>query len=147
MPTLRRARPPAPSQPAPAEPGTKVTTTAAKPRRTIPIRAVDTAAEAKRRENAYTPPEGLNPEGSGVDYAAVVKRYEAKVKNPKTAIRARCIQCTNGQMKEVQLCPCTTCALHPFRMGENPFNKRTAERLAREAGADEQDDDEDDDDA
>lgn len=107
-------------------------------RRVINIRTVETPAEKMRREKAFKAPEGINPEGTGVDYAAVVKRYEAKVKNPKTAIRARCIQCCNGQMKEVQLCPCTGCALHPFRMGINPFNKRTAARLAGEAGADDE---------
>lgn len=68
--------------------------------------------------------------GSGTDYNAVIRRYESKVKNPRTAIRARCIQCCNGQLKEVQLCPVKDCALHPFRMGENPFNLRTKAKNA-----------------
>lgn len=116
-------------------------------RKTIPIRAVDTDAELKRRANAYTPPDDSS-DGSGTDHAAVVKRYESKIKNPRTAIRARCIQCCNGQVKEVALCPCETCALHKFRMGENPFNKRTAARMARDAAGlprDESDDSDDDD--
>ena len=58
----------------------------------------------------------------------------ARVRNPMTAVRARCIQCTNGQVSEVKLCPSTECALHPFRMGKNPFNLKTRKRLAAEAG-------------
>jgi hypothetical protein len=55
------------------------------------------------------------------------------VKNPMTAIRARCIQCTNGQVSEVKLCATKTCALWPFRQGDNPHNKKTRERLEKEA--------------
>lgn len=72
------------------------------------------------------------------DYAAVIKRYEDKVKNPMTAIRARCIQCANGQVSEVKLCATQTCALWPFRMGDNPFNKKTRERMEREAAGEEE---------
>lgn len=84
------------------------------------------------------------------DYREVVKRYKDKVKNPKTAIRAKCVECSGGSLKEVQLCPVTECALHPFRMGLNPFNKKTQARLSRDAeahGDDAHDDDEDDDDS
>lgn len=95
-------------------------------RRTVPIRAVDSAEEAENREeNAVTES----------DTARIVARYMARVKNPLTAIRARCVQCSNGQPHEVAHCPCTSCALHPFRMGTNPMNKKVRDRLAREAGA------------
>ena len=83
-------------------------------------------------------------EESRTDYREVVKRYQDKVKNPKSAIRAKCVECSGGSLKEVQVCPVTTCALHPFRMGENPFHKKTAARLAGEAGGDAEDEDNDD---
>jgi hypothetical protein len=33
------------------------------------------------------------------------------------AIRAKCIDCSGNQPKEVKQCPVTTCALWPYRMG------------------------------
>lgn len=93
-----------------------------------------TFAEQRERSKAYLPTaEETAALKSGKEYLAVIKRYEDRVKNPLTAIRARCIQCCCGQPKEVLLCPSVTCALHPFRMGTNPNNKRTKERLEREA--------------
>jgi hypothetical protein len=38
----------------------------------------------------------------------------------KKGIRAKCIDCSNGQLKEVRLCPAIKCALWPFRMGKRP---------------------------
>jgi hypothetical protein len=38
---------------------------------------------------------------------------------PMKAIRAKCLDC-NGNAYEVKLCPCTDCALWPFRLGKNP---------------------------
>lgn len=67
------------------------------------------------------------------DSARIVERYMARIKNRATAIRARCIQCCNGQPSEVAACPATSCALHPFRMGKDPFNKKTAALMARDA--------------
>ena len=106
-------------------------------RRTIPIRvenspteAPSSPQEARRASKAYTPTANAPTPYRDVDYEAVVTRYMGKIKNPKSAIRARCIQCCSGQVKEVQLCPCTTCALHGFRMGENPFNIRTRAKNA-----------------
>lgn len=44
---------------------------------------------------------------------------------PVKAIRAKCLDCSFHQAKEVKLCPCTNCPLYPFRMGKNPnFMKR-----------------------
>ena len=87
-----------------------------------------------------SPPEPESGEDKSykTDYAQVIKRYEDKVKNPLTAIRARCVQCTNGQVGEVKLCATKSCALWPFRMGENPFNKKTRERMAREQESDDE---------
>jgi hypothetical protein len=36
-------------------------------------------------------------------------------------IRRKCLDCSAGQPSEVRLCPATSCPLHPYRMGENPF--------------------------
>ena len=38
---------------------------------------------------------------------------------PMKAIRAKCLDC-NYTANEVRLCPCTDCALWPFRLGKNP---------------------------
>lgn len=65
-------------------------------------------------------------------YQITIRRYKEKIKNPRTAIRAKCVECSGGMLKEVAECPVTSCALHPFRMGENPFNKKTRERLMRD---------------
>lgn len=80
------------------------------------------------------------------NYKEVVERYQAKVKNPKSAIRAKCVECSGGSLKEVQLCPVKTCALHPFRLGQNPFHKKTKARLAAEGGVDNDEDDDEDED-
>lgn len=100
---------------------------------------------AKKKETAaFVPPDGADEGGgSGTDYAAVTARYLGKIRNPMTAIRAKCIQCCNGQVKEVTLCTCTICALYPFRMGVNPHHKRRKDKAAKEADDDGSDDAED----
>lgn len=42
---------------------------------------------------------------------------------PMKAIRAKCLDCCCGQCKEVKLCPCEDCPLHPYRFGKNPARK------------------------
>ncbi len=44
------------------------------------------------------------------------------VKNltPIKAIRAKCLECSGFQPKEVRECQIDTCPLFPFRMGTNP---------------------------
>ena len=37
-----------------------------------------------------------------------------------SALREKCLQCSNWQSKEVQLCPIEDCALYPFRFGKYP---------------------------
>lgn len=69
---------------------------------------------------------------------------EKIVTNPVKAIRRKCLECSCGQVKEVELCPVKDCALYPFRMGKNPYRqKRTlteeqkaamAARLAKNRG-------------
>ena len=48
---------------------------------------------------------------------------EAKRITPMKAIRLKCLDCMCGSFKEVELCPCIDCSLHPFRFGKNPYNK------------------------
>jgi len=36
---------------------------------------------------------------------------------PIKAIRAKCINCSGGALKEVRLCPCDDCILYPLRLG------------------------------
>lgn len=39
---------------------------------------------------------------------------------PIKAIRQKCIECSNGQYKEVRLCPIKECALYEYRNGHRP---------------------------
>lgn len=52
---------------------------------------------------------------------------------PLAAIRAKCIDCSGGQLSEIRHCHIVRCALHPFRMGSNPHRKRR--ELSEEARA------------
>ena len=36
------------------------------------------------------------------------------------AIRAKCLDCSCHQTKEIRLCPILDCALWPYRMGKRP---------------------------
>jgi hypothetical protein len=69
---------------------------------------------------------------SKVDYVGVIKRYKDKVTNRSSAIRAKCVECSGGMLSEVRECRVVACALHPYRLGTDPFNKKTLDRLARE---------------
>jgi hypothetical protein len=42
---------------------------------------------------------------------------------PLKSIRAKCLDCSAGQPKEVKLCPHTDCALYIYRFGKNPNRK------------------------
>jgi hypothetical protein len=42
---------------------------------------------------------------------------------PLKSIRAKCLECSNGQPKEVRQCPATDCTHYPFRLGKNPNRK------------------------
>lgn len=95
-----------------------------KPKIVIPISAIETAAE-------------------GTNYLVVIDRYKRKIKSPKTAIRAKCVECSGGSLKEVQECRVLKCALYPFRMGKNPFHGRAlANRPEGESTEEINDDDE-----
>jgi hypothetical protein len=61
------------------------------------------------------------------------------------AIRAKCLDCCAEMPSEVRACQITSCALHPYRMGNNPFRRKRelteeqrqelADRLAKARGA------------
>jgi hypothetical protein len=57
----------------------------------------------------------------------------------RQAIRANCLDCSNGMAKEVADCLVSTCPSFPYRMGRNPWlapasdAKREAARKARAA--------------
>lgn len=56
-----------------------------------------------------------------------------EIKSPVKAIRAFCIDCMGGAVREVKMCPSKICPLHAFRMGKNPYRKRelSPEHLAK----------------
>ena len=54
----------------------------------------------------------------------VEQRYRDKIDSPLTAIRAMCVVCMCGQLKEVNKCTVLNCPLYPFRTGKNPFHGR-----------------------
>ncbi len=43
-----------------------------------------------------------------------------RVLTPVKAIRAKCLDCSCGQVKEIRECPVMTCPLWPYRMGKRP---------------------------
>lgn len=51
---------------------------------------------------------------------------------PIKAIRAQCIDCSGGSLKEVRECAFKDCPLHPYRMGKNPYHKNSKEKLLNE---------------
>ncbi len=44
---------------------------------------------------------------------------------PLKALRARCLDCCAGQVAEVRKCVAVRCPSWPFRMGRNPWRRRT----------------------
>jgi hypothetical protein len=45
-----------------------------------------------------------------------------QITSPIKAIRAYCLDCSNGQYSVVRKCPCKKCPLFAFRFGKNPFH-------------------------
>ena len=48
-----------------------------------------------------------------------------RAQNPLKAIREKCLDCCCGNSAEVRKCVAVDCALWPFRLGTNPFRKKT----------------------
>ena len=40
------------------------------------------------------------------------------------AVRAKCLDCSNGSWMEVKLCPIKECKLYPYRFGKDPYSNR-----------------------
>jgi len=53
-----------------------------------------------------------------------------KCLTPIRSIRRKCLDCSAGQAQEVRLCPVTSCALYPFRLGKNPNRAGLGNRQA-----------------
>lgn len=45
-------------------------------------------------------------------------------KNPVKAIRDFCLECCGGSPSMVKECNSANCALHPFRLGKNPYRSK-----------------------
>lgn len=56
-----------------------------------------------------------------------------EVTSPLKAIRAFCIDCQGGAVREIKSCTAPKCPLYAFRMGKNPYRKRelSPEHLAK----------------
>lgn len=54
----------------------------------------------------------------------IIRKYKKRIRNPLTGIRAHCVECMGGAVIAVNSCTSVNCALHPFRMGKNPYHKR-----------------------
>lgn len=142
---IRRRRPIAADTPADTTPETPKPEAAKPIRRRAVIPIATAPVQPPRGAPAHSTPDALSQEDAASKEEmqqdkVIVQRYMDRIRNPTTAIRARCVQCCNGQPKEVQLCPATGCALHPFRMGKNPFHKRTG---STRPGTTKEDDNED----
>ena len=55
-----------------------------------------------------------------------------QVLTPMKAIRAKCLDCTCHQPKEIRECSITTCPLWPYRMGKRPKDQAADERAEQE---------------
>lgn len=70
-------------------------------------------------------PEHQEVNADGSSYQQTIARYNARIRNPMTAIRAKCIECSGGSIKEANECTVSSCALHLFRLGKNPFHSKS----------------------
>lgn len=48
---------------------------------------------------------------------------------PIKAIRAKCLDCCCGQVKEIRECTLCKCTLHPYRMGRRPGTATDTEEI------------------
>ena len=65
--------------------------------------------------------------GSNPAIPAKIKEalMEDKKISPLKAIKEKCMDCCCWQYSEVKKCTATKCPLYPFRMGKNPYIKRS----------------------
>ena len=57
---------------------------------------------------------------------------DGQITNPVKVIRAKCLECCCGQVKEVENCAAIACPLHEWRFGKNPFRKKTTRIMTEE---------------
>jgi len=50
---------------------------------------------------------------------------DEKITSPIKAIKQFCFECCGRSNWEVKQCPACNCQLHEFRLGKNPYLKRT----------------------
>ena len=66
-----------------------------------------------------------------------ILQQKFSTQSPLKALRARCLECCCSEVVEVRKCTAISCPAWPFRMGINPFRKKTvlseAERQRRTA--------------
>lgn len=51
------------------------------------------------------------------------EKEDAKILTPLRAIRAKCVDCSAGSMKEVRECVMLDCPIYPYRLGKSPNRK------------------------
>ena len=61
--------------------------------------------------------------------------HKTKKLTGMSAIREKCLECSNWQFKEVRLCPSKDCALYPFKFGKYPKNRVAGQRFLNDLGA------------
>ena len=49
----------------------------------------------------------------------------SKTLTPMSAIRAKCMECSNFQWSEIKECPILDCALWVYRFGKKPDQQKT----------------------
>lgn len=50
---------------------------------------------------------------------------------PLRAIRAKCIDCSGGSVKEVRLCTLENCPLFPYRSGHKPKDNQNINEVTK----------------
>lgn len=99
-------------------------------KRTRPAAPVARVSRTRSRET-YVAPEPEEVEGddetggeelaeSADDCARIISKYKERATTPLKAIRAFCISCMGGQVREVGRCTATSCVLFGYRMGSKP---------------------------
>jgi len=57
------------------------------------------------------------------EFRCTIKKELIMNLRPLKAIRAKCLDCAGGQMKEIRFCTVENCSLYSYRFGSNPNRK------------------------
>lgn len=83
----------------------------------------------KAVEPVVVPEKKTIPPPAGEDQCSketrIISRYKDAIKNPLTAIRSHCVECMGAAIQSVAECSAPSCSLYKFRMGKNPYHKRS----------------------